>query len=237
MKVEKYGINEGDVNVTNYVPMGTFTICTKDHVRRYLKSSGFGPCIGLALHSEEFKAGVLAHFMSKNGVQHTMERISAELRLRNISSKQRNWTGVVFLGAQAHLGQQTARVEKSTKKTPKLGASSFLDLPSSKSKRTVGLLDSFVSTGKTEASGYGTGLDLEVSSNSMGNAKERAEEILRILGPMAPEYVPDGFGSCVFEVDTGRLVLSEAKISGYNDYDALFATEGQALRLAVSQMN
>jgi hypothetical protein len=177
VEVKKYGKNEGGPEVTNFAPMGTFSICTPGHKRRYLKSSGFGPCIGLVLHSKESKAGVLAHFMSKNGVPNSLERIGTELELLNLSPKIYDWDAVVFLGGQRQLGQQTAsvKVEEKTKAMdgPTSRLSSLLDSPKSSSKSHSSMLDAPFSPKKAS---IGTGLD-GASAGVHGNTKKRAQSM------------------------------------------------------------
>jgi hypothetical protein len=93
--------NPGSVEESKFVPMGAFGILRKNvHTRRYLKSTSFASCIGVAIYIVEQHAGVLAHFMSHNSIRKSMTAIGRELNNLQISSKGRNWDAMIFAGGQ-----------------------------------------------------------------------------------------------------------------------------------------
>lgn len=92
----------GSKEDSKFVPMGTFSILkATDSGKRYLKSTGFGTCIGVAMYNATEKAGVLAHFMSHQGIGASLTKIAGELKALETSSKGRNWDVVVFAGGGA----------------------------------------------------------------------------------------------------------------------------------------
>jgi len=97
----KIGADAGATEDSKYVPMGTFSIVVADGQKRYLKSTGFGTCVGVAMHNAGQKAGVVAHFMSHQAIRSSFESIAKELNALGISSKGRNWDVVIFAGSGA----------------------------------------------------------------------------------------------------------------------------------------
>lgn len=97
----KIGEDAGATEESKYVPMGTFSILVAGGQKGYLKSTGFGTCIGVAMHNATQNAGVLAHFMSHQAIRASFERIAQELNALGISSKGRNWDVVIFAGGGA----------------------------------------------------------------------------------------------------------------------------------------
>ncbi len=75
MNVQAGGNDVGSAGETNFVNMGCFGVGAVGRGSRYLKSTGFGSCLGMVLHLSRdggvgatVRAGLLAHFMSDNNI-------------------------------------------------------------------------------------------------------------------------------------------------------------------------
>lgn len=224
MTVIENGAKTGKMTESNFIPMGTFGLLIRGtHQRKYLQSSGFGPCIGLVMHSRSQNAAVLAHFMSKNAVLDSITAIGSQLESFQLSIKNRNWDFAVFLGGQAKTVKKKVAVTTS---------SAILDF-SSKSKLKE---DWDTNPGRATVDG---GMDVAIRASSLGNAEERALEIKRHFESMSVPvtYIETGFESCEFALETGVLQLFNETIFGTNNQAALTRGGGKALLFDSTQMN
>lgn len=90
MNINTKGYDTGSAAETNFVNMGCFGTSVVGPGKRYLKSTGFGSCIGVVFHLSRdagvggagatVQAGLLAHFMSDNAIEASYPSFLQRLR-------------------------------------------------------------------------------------------------------------------------------------------------------------
>ncbi len=225
MTVIEHGKKQGTNLTSNFIPMGMFGLLVDPpHQRGYLQSSGFGPCIGLAMHNPDKKAAVLAHFMSKNAVKESIEAIGSQLETFQMSIKDANWSGAVFLGGQAKMAPKV--IAKTTT------VSAMLDIPR-KSKQME--LPSEIKKYHSTSNGP---MDVAIGTGSQNNAAERALEIKQYFTTIGVTvtYIETGYESCDLGLESGILQLFDTPIFGTNNESVLKAGEKKPLQFSTAQM-
>jgi hypothetical protein len=105
----------GDETNSFSVPMGYFSVIGGDSTVTYLKSTGFGSCIGLVLYSAEKTA--LAHFQSANWAKEGVDKTAEAFGKAGVLDYAK-FEGFLFLGSNVNekpLDQQTQKSQENTK--------------------------------------------------------------------------------------------------------------------------